>query len=131
MITSFQRWFIDVLRYKYAGFKGRATRQEFWMFMLWSNLVTIAGAVVGSIAFGTSITEQDPLSALLCLALLIPWIAITTRRLHDIGRTGWWQLLALTIIGIVVLLIFNIQDSVGDNKYGPHPKKVPDPAPAV
>ena len=64
------------------------------------------------------------LSTIFSLAILIPSIAVSVRRLHDIDRTGWWVLISLVpLIGWIVLLVFHVQDSTpGPNKYGPNPK---------
>jgi uncharacterized membrane protein YhaH (DUF805 family) len=64
-------------------------------------------------------------SVVVGLALLLPSLAVAVRRLHDSGRTGWWLLIGLIpVIGTIVLIIFYVQDSQGDNKYGPSPKGV-------
>ena len=83
---------------KYATFSGRASRSEFWWFSLFQILVLAAAATV-----------SDTLYGLAALGLLLPIIAVSTRRLHDIGRTGWWQLLAFTGIGYFVLLYWWVQ----------------------
>jgi len=87
------------------------------------------GIVMGFIAgiFGSSIlaTMVNIVFYTYMLAVLIPGIAVTVRRLHDTGRTGWWALLCLIpLIGLIVLIVFTIQDSVpGENEYGPNPKE--------
>ncbi|MFC5521309.1 DUF805 domain-containing protein [Polaromonas jejuensis] len=78
---------------KYATFSGRASRPEFWWFFLFQVLASIAASLVG-----------ERLNGLVSLALLLPALAVGTRRLHDIGKSGWWQLLLLTGIGFFVLL---------------------------
>jgi uncharacterized membrane protein YhaH (DUF805 family) len=99
---------------KYATFDGRASRSEFWWW-------TLFGAIVGA---ACSIIDPAVLSSLASLALLLPNIAISIRRLHDIGRTGWWILIALTGIGAIVLLVFALQESKGANQYGDVPNLV-------
>jgi uncharacterized membrane protein YhaH (DUF805 family) len=104
---------------KYASFDGRASRGEYWWFYLAQVLASIALSIVDIAIFGS-----DVLSNLLSLALLIPSIAASCRRLHDSNRSGWWLLLMLLpIIGWIILLIWLIQQSdVGDNQYGaPNP----------
>ncbi len=66
------------------------------------------------------------LSTIFSLAILIPSISVSVRRLHDIDRTGWWVLISLVpLVGWIVLLVFHVQDStLGPNKYGPNPKSV-------
>lgn len=88
---------------QYAGFSGRATRSEFWWFFLFQILVSIAASFLG-----------DIVSALVSLGLLLPSIAVAARRLHDIGKSGWWQLLAFTGIGILVLIYFWVQPTKGE-----------------
>ena len=88
---------------KYATFSGRASRSEFWWFTLFQSLALIAASVVG-----------DRLYALACLGLLLPMLAVSTRRLHDIGKSGWWQLLAFTGIGYLVLLYWWVQPTADD-----------------
>ena len=111
-------WYLDVLK-KYAVFSGRARRQEYWMFFLFNMIIAIVLGVVEGIAGGPGI-----LGLLYGLAVLIPGIAVSVRRLHDIDRSGWWLLIALVpLIGAIVLLVFMVLDSkAGENQYGPNPK---------
>ena len=109
-------YFIDALK-KYANFSGRATRKAYWMFVLFYTIFIIALSVVDAF-IGTAF-----LAMIFSLALLIPSISIGARRLHDTGRSGWWQLIALIpLIGIIVLIVFFVQDSRDENEYGPNPK---------
>jgi uncharacterized membrane protein YhaH (DUF805 family) len=87
---------------QYATFSGRASRSEYWWFFLFQVLVMVATGMLG-----------DVINGLASLALLLPALAVGTRRLHDIGRTGWWQLLLLTGIGFLVLLYWWVQPSDG------------------
>ena len=92
---------------KYATFSGRASRPEFWWFFLFQVLVNAAAGMLG-----------DMISGLVGLALLLPALAVGTRRLHDIGKSGWWQLLMLTGIGLLVLIYWWVQPTVeGGNAY--------------
>ncbi len=90
--------------------------------MLFSSIIT----VVLSIIDGTldSSTGFGLLSGIFSLAILVPSIAVSVRRLHDIDRTGWWVLLSFVpLIGAIVLLVFAVQEGTpGDNRYGPNPK---------
>ena len=106
-------WYLDVLK-KYTVFTGRARRQEFWMFALINFIISFVLSFIG------------PLGYLYSLAVLIPCLAVGARRLHDTGRSGWWQLLALIpLIGAIVLIVFAAQDSQpGENQFGPNPKSV-------
>jgi uncharacterized membrane protein YhaH (DUF805 family) len=119
-------WYLAVLK-KYAVFSGRARRQEFWTFALISFVISvILGAIDGAIRSGGNVSVAG-LSGLYSLAVLIPSLAVTVRRLHDTGRSGWWILIELIpLIGLVVLLFFLVQDSEpGPNQYGPNPKELP------
>jgi len=101
---------------KYANFQGRATRSEYWWFYLFQILLTWGASIVGSLTLGDS---GDMLSSLVSLALLLPSIAVGSRRLHDTGRSGWWQLLVFTIIGIILLIVWLASDGEkAANKYG-------------
>jgi uncharacterized membrane protein YhaH (DUF805 family) len=117
-------WYVEVLK-KYAVFSGRARRKEYWMFFLFNLIITFVLILIDSL-MGT-ISPQSGLgllSGLYSLAVLIPSIAVTIRRLHDIGRSGWWILISLVpVLGGIVLLIFMVLDSEpGANQYGPNPK---------
>ena len=110
---------------KYFQFQGRARRAEYWWFTLFNMLISIAITVV---EIGAGLTDLEatygPLSTLYLLALFFPTLALGVRRLHDIGRSGWWLLIGIIpLIGIVVLLIFVCTDSErGENAFGPSPK---------
>ena len=110
-------WYLAVLK-KYAVFSGRARRTEFWMFVLINFIVAIALGVV-DMMLGTVV-----LGLIYAVATIIPSLAVGARRLHDIGKTGWWQLIGLVpLIGLIVLIVFFVMDSnPGDNQYGPNPK---------
>ncbi len=115
---------IQTVFQKYAVFEGRARRSEYWWFYLAYTVVNGVlsglGRAVGSGGFATALSV---ISGIIALACLVPTISVTTRRLHDTGKSGWWQLLYLTCIGGIVILIFCALDSdPGDNQYGPSPK---------
>lgn len=117
--------FVDAIRSvltQYAGFSGRARRSEYWWFYLF---ITIANIVFGCLS---GVAEAAVFIGLIVsLALLLPTIAVSVRRLHDTNRSGWFMLLGLIpIVGGIILLIFFTQDSKpGPNRFGPNPK---DPA---
>ncbi|WP_020569608.1 DUF805 domain-containing protein [Neolewinella persica] len=105
---------------KYAQFTGRSRRSEFWYFVLGNFVVGLIIGLVGGILGDTISTG---LSGLYNLAIFIPSIAVAVRRLHDTGRSGWWYLIAFTIIGIFLLIYWWALDSEpGVNKWGPNPK---------
>lgn len=93
-------WFVKCLK-NYVTFDGRARRKEFWFFMLVSIILGIIVQIIDAI-LGT----DKILNGVLNLALFLPSLAVGARRLHDVGRSGWWQLLVLTIIGIIPLIIW-------------------------
>ena len=88
---------------KYATFSGRASRPEFWWFFLFQILVSIAASMLGDVVAG-----------LVSLAMLLPALAVGARRLHDIGKSGWWQLIMLTVIGLLLLIYWWAQPASGD-----------------
>ena len=118
-------WYLDVLK-KYAVFSGRARRKEYWYFCLFNIIVAIVLAIV-DVIFGTfsKALGIGLFGGIYALAVFIPSLAVSVRRLHDRNRSGWWLLIALVpIIGAIVLLVFMVQDSQeGDNQYGPNPKE--------
>lgn len=121
MQASFNTFFLNVVKNQYADFVGRSSRRQFWMFILWNIVISIVVSIVGSMLFGSNmIGQQDPLSVLFSLALLVPSLAIGARRLHDIGKSGWWQLLGIIpILGWAVLIYFFVQvGASGANMYG-------------
>ena len=101
---------------KYTDFTGRARRSEYWYFELFNLLLS---AVLSFIFGGESI-----ITSAISLIILLPGLAVCCRRLHDIGKSGWWQLLHLIpLVGSIVLLVWLCQDSdSGDNLYGHYPK---------
>ena len=107
----------------YASFGGRASRSEFWWFYLFVVLAGWGATLVGN---SGGAMAGDVLSSVVHLAFLIPSLAVGSRRLHDIGRSGWWQLLALTFIGIVVLIVWWATASQPeDNTHGAAPYPAP------
>jgi uncharacterized membrane protein YhaH (DUF805 family) len=105
----------------YVNFSGRAIRSEFWYWFLFVVLVVIASSVIDAVLF--SELELSPISTLAGLALILPGISISIRRLHDLDRSGWWYLLVLVpLVGGIILLIWNcIRGTVGPNRFGPDP----------
>ena len=105
-------YFIGALK-KYADFTGRARRKEYWMFVL---IYIIINIVLGLLSL-------EMISMLVGLALLIPNLSVGARRLHDIGRSGWWQLIYfIPLVGMIIMIIFLVQDSHDTNSYGVNPK---------
>lgn len=105
--------YLNVLK-KYAVFNGRASRREYWMFIL-INL----GVSIGLILIETLLGGKGYLYNLYSLAVLLPGVAAAVRRMHDTNRSGWWILLP------IVNIVFLAQDSQpGDNRFGPNPKGI-------
>lgn len=111
-------YFTDAFK-KFSDFSGRATRKEFWMFFLFNMIFTIVLTAL-EVVPGVIV-----LQIIYMLVLTVPYLSITARRLHDTGRSGWWQLISvIPFIGHIVLIVFLVQDSHDDNEYGPNPKMV-------
>ncbi len=105
------------LTINYCNFSGRSSRSEYWWFILFNIIV---GAAIGIVFSGTF---AEILSGLETLAFLLPSIGLGVRRLHDIGKSGWWLLLCfIPLIGQIILIIWFCQESQPfDNQYGPVP----------
>ncbi len=119
------KWFLIVLK-KYADFTGRAQRAEYWFFALFYLLFFLALSLIdGAVGLFNSTYGLGLLGGLFALAMTLPSIAVTARRLHDTSRSGWWLLISLIpLIGGIVLLVFVCLDSTpGTNAYGPNPKE--------
>ncbi len=113
-------WYLEVLK-KYADFSGRARRKEYWMFALFNFIIAFVLGFIEGLVGGPGF-----IGFIYALAVIIPGIAVSVRRLHDTNRSGWWLLILLVpIVGIIVILVFMVQDSqAGDNQYGANPKAV-------
>jgi uncharacterized membrane protein YhaH (DUF805 family) len=133
-LNVIQEYFINIFRYKYFQYKGRARRREYWLFCLFSGICSFIFGLI-------------PILGLIYnLAALVPHCCLGIRRLHDIGKSGWWLLLSpaacLGLVGFMtnpeagfdlmfwlglaiclILVFFFCQDSQpGESKYGPNPK---------
>lgn len=102
---------------KYTEFDGRARRSEYWYFCLFDMLLS----AVAGILFGA----DSAIASAVALVMLLPGLTVCCRRLHDIGKSGWWQLIHLIpLVGSIVLLVWLCQDSdAGSNDYGANPKQ--------
>jgi len=103
---------------QYVGFKGRARRSEYWYFFLFNFIVALVLGIIGQV-IGNTI-----LSTLWSLAVILPGIAVGIRRLHDIGKSGWWLLISFVpVVGTILLIVWCCKDSdPGENQYGANPK---------
>jgi uncharacterized membrane protein YhaH (DUF805 family) len=126
------QWYMKVLR-QYADFTGRARRTEFWMFVLFNAIAVIIltildnllGLSSSSMGGGSIVVTSGLLTGIYQLAVLVPSLAVGARRLHDTGRSGWWQLIALIpIVGAIILIVFFATDGQPQpNQYGVNPKQ--------
>ena len=122
-------WFLKVVRDNYANFNGRARRKEYWMFILAVILLLLAIGIVGGVLSVISDTLGGlvyGIMGLVYLALLIPGLAVTVRRLHDTNKSGWFILVSLIpFVGAIYLFYLEIlEGDKGPNQYGPDPKAV-------
>ena len=114
-----------------TDFSGRSRRTEYWMFQLFTLLVGLALTSVALLVglLSDEKTGMNTFAVLVCvfsLINLIPALSVTVRRLHDIGRSGWWYLICFVpLVGGLILLVFTLLDSEPDrNEYGPNPKVI-------
>jgi uncharacterized membrane protein YhaH (DUF805 family) len=119
-------WYLKVLKEHYLDFKGRARRKEYWMFVLINSLISWSFSLL-DLAVGSTVFSI--LSLVYSLLVLIPSLAVCVRRLHDVGKSGWFYLLIfLPIIGWIWLLVLFCTDSEhGPNKWGENPKEIGNP----
>ncbi len=113
-------WYLKVLK-QYADFNGRARRTEFWMFVLFNVIVTVILTTID-----TMLGTYGALSGIYGLAIFIPGLAVSVRRLHDTGKSGWMILVGfIPVIGFIWLLVLYIMEGTpGENQYGANPKEV-------
>ena len=111
---------------QYTVFTGRARRSEYWYFFLFEMIVS---SVLGTLYSVTNLTLFSVVSGLFGLATIIPGIAVSIRRLHDIGKSGWFLLIDLIpCVGPIILIVYMAKDSEpGENLYGPNPKEIVNP----
>ncbi|GHF49824.1 uncharacterized membrane protein YhaH (DUF805 family) [Deinococcus metalli] len=133
--------YLNVIRNNYANFQGRARRREFWMFTLINTVILVLLQIPVQGAVLAMAAQQDSENAglgamtgvtlifgvlllIYSLAVLVPSLAVSVRRLHDTGKSGWWYLITFVpFIGSLVLLVLMVLDSEpGSNKWGPSPK---------
>ena len=110
---------------KYLDFTGRASRSEFWSWVLFAVIGAITTNTLDAAIFvyHNSVSPlNSPLSNIFTVVALLPSLAVATRRLHDVDRTGWWMLLVFTGIGIIALLYWQGQEGTpNQNRFGPNP----------
>lgn len=111
----FQTRFVDIVKNHYMDFNGRATRSQYWLYVLAYVIISIPFVVID-----TALLHAQALSMILSLALLLPSLGIGVRRLHDVGQSGWLYLVAIVpFVGAIALLVlFCLKSQDKDNKYG-------------
>lgn len=118
---DFKQAVITCLRYKYADFRGRAGKAEFWWFFLFQVVLLLVAGMIHDVVYGV-----------VALLLVLPGLAVGARRLHDVGKSGWFLLLGLIpLVGFLILVYFWIQPSAPANEWGPGPEAPGVPANAV
>lgn len=122
-------YFLHGLR-NYAVFSGRARRKEYWMFVLFQIIFGVVMTVADNL-FGTTwgdAGDEGILYSLYSLALFIPGLAVSVRRLHDVGKSGWFTFIILIpLVGIIWLLVLDCTEGTqSENEYGPDPKAEPE-----
>tara|TARA_B100001248_G_C27191117_1_gene366773 strand:+ start:62 stop:424 length:363 start_codon:yes stop_codon:yes gene_type:complete len=118
-------WYIKVLK-QFSDFETRARRKEYWMFTLFSVIISSILTLIDN-NLGTAVnTGTGLLGGIYSLIILVPTLAVGVRRLHDVGKSGWMLLVALIpLIGVIWLLILFCKDShLEENKWGTNPKKI-------
>ena len=117
-------WYIKVLK-QFSDFETRARRKEYWMFTLFSVIISSILTLIDNNLGSAVNTGTGLLSGIYSLIILVPTLAVGVRRLHDVGKTGWMLLVALIpLIGFICILILFCKDShLEENKWGANPKK--------
>ena len=124
-MDAFNQYFLDVIKNHYVDFDGRASRKEYWMFVVFYLAIYIGASIVGAILGAVSDTLALLVSLgvmLFGLGIILPSLGIAVRRLHDTGRSGWFILLGLIpLAGLIVLYFAILEGDAGPNEYGPDP----------
>ena len=116
-------WYLKVIN-SYFDFNGRSRRMEYWMFVLINSIISVFCILLDSMLGTVWSIGYGPIYIGYGLAVFVPGLAVAIRRLHDIGKSGWYYLLVIIpIIGpIWLIILFVTEVEQGDNKYGPNPK---------
>ncbi|MEO6819660.1 MAG: DUF805 domain-containing protein [Ginsengibacter sp.] len=128
------KYYVKVLK-EYVNFKGRARRSEYWYFFLFNLIFAIIAVGIDNLlgttlkvdsAYGVVDLHYGYVYILYLLAIIIPGLAVSVRRLHDVGKSGWFYFIAFIpfIGGIWLLILFFTDSVVGENKWGPNPKGI-------
>jgi uncharacterized membrane protein YhaH (DUF805 family) len=111
---------------KYTNFSDRASRSECWLFVLFTCVVSLILGFLDALIAGVPSMDYDgavsPLGMIWSIATFIPLLSVNVRRLHDVNRPGWWLLIELTVIGILLILFWCCKKGdEGENRFGPKP----------
>ena len=122
------KYFVLALRSTF-NYKDRAQRSEFWEFAIWTGLIILIlnciALKIENTLLQAYLSPVGMIANLTLLALMLPGLSVTVRRLHDIGKSGWWLFIAIIpIVGLIIYIYFIKAGNEGDNKFGPSPKKV-------
>lgn len=124
-------YFLDVIKNHYIDFEGRARRKQYWMYTLYNFIINFGIILIAVILFLATkadaiISIASIIIRIIGLALLLPSLGLTVRRLHDIGKSPWWILIIfIPLVGSIIYLVFLCTDSErGTNEYGPNPKGI-------
>ena len=121
-MMSFNDAVANCLINNYIGFNGRASRSEYWFWYLFSFIISIFTTIIDGYLFGWEVTDPTWVSFFVGVSLWLPWLGVIVRRLHDVGRSGWWFLILFTIIGIIPLFIWAcMEGDANPNEYGEVP----------
>jgi uncharacterized membrane protein YhaH (DUF805 family) len=125
-------WYLKVLK-NYVNFQGRARRREYWMFVLFNLIVSVVIGIIDGVLDMKTAGGLGILGLVYSLAVLLPSLAVGARRLHDIDKSGWWQLIAIIpILGWIVLIVWAATEgNSGSNRFGSDPKVEEGGAPAM
>jgi uncharacterized membrane protein YhaH (DUF805 family) len=121
-MMSFNDAVTNCLINNYMDFNGRASRSEYWFWYLFSFIISIFTTIIDGYLFGWEVTDPTWVSFFVGVSLWLPWLGVIVRRLHDVGRSGWWFLILFTIIGIIPLFIWAcMEGDANPNEYGEVP----------
>jgi uncharacterized membrane protein YhaH (DUF805 family) len=125
------KYYLDVIK-NYVKFDGRSRRKEYWMFVLFNVIFSVVASIIDNVAglnFSSDYSSYGMystgiLTSLYSLAVFLPSLGVGVRRLHDIGKSGWWLLITFVPLAgpIWLLVLLATNGVVGENQYGPDPK---------
>lgn len=122
--------YLNAIRYNYLNFSGRARRREYWMYALINIIIGFVLEAIDVFLINRSGNQFMMLTTIYSVVVFLPGVAVSVRRLHDIGRSGVWLLISfIPLIGAIILIVFFATDSVPEtNKWGSNPKGIAGPA---